>query len=391
MESIPRCITKIHKGIIPYLGYGSWVYSTNGQKYLDFTSGIGTLSLGHSHPELIETVSNQIKHIVHVPQQVFGASSPLLELNKMFVKTMKGNKLNSYFYVNSGSEATDNAIKIARRVTQKPNIISINNGFHGRTLGALSLNSSSVKTRCGAQPLMSGIFFCEPNENSLDELFKRYSCPTETAAIIFESVQGEGGIYSLSKSFLKHIESYCKENNILMIADEVQCGSLRTGEFWNVNTKNVEPDILTFGKGIASGFTFAGLACNKDHTDQLGPNFLGGTYGGNALSCIAACKTIDILTRNDSIKYNVIVQSARLESELNKNENIKDIRVYGLMIGIETISSEYCTYLVDSLRKHNILVLKAGNNSNIVRVMPPLNVMQDEIELFIDVYNKLLL
>ena len=391
MESIPRCITKLHKGIIPYLGRGSWVYATNGQKYLDFTSGIGALSLGHSHPELIETVSNQMNHIVHVPQQVFGASSPLLDLNKMLLKTMKGNKLNSFFYVNSGSEATDNAIKIARRVTRKPNIISIDNGFHGRTLGALSLNSSSVKTRCGTQPLMSGIFFSEPNEKSLDELFTRYTCPTETAGIIFESVQGEGGIHSLSSSFLKHMETYCKEHNIMMIADEVQCGALRTGEFWNVYTKEVEPDIITFGKGVASGFPLAGLASNKEHMDHLGSNFLGGTYGGNALSSIASCKTVDILTRNDTIKYNVFVQSARLETELQKNENIKEIRVYGLMVGIETISPEYCSYLVDSLRKHNILVLKAGNNSNIVRLMPPLNVTQDEIELFIDVYNKLLL
>lgn len=403
INNIPKSISKIHNKIIPVRGEGSYVFTKEGSRYLDYTSGIGALSLGHCHPRVVCGVQKQVKQLIHAPQQVFGSHPPQLALNEKLLDIMPYDKLQSIFYTNSGSESTDNAIKAARRYTGKTNIISFLGGFHGRTLGAMSVSSSNTKTKQNSQPLMSGVFFCEPEIEHFDRLISLNSCPEETAAVIFEPVQGEGGIKSLSVEFLRYVQRICNNENIVFIVDEVQCGFGRTGTWWNASQKQLKPDILTFGKGIGTGFPIAGLTMTKEISDSLNVGYLGGTYGGNPLVTEAASITIDIFN-DEQILENVKMVGLYLNKELNRlketSQLISAIRQYGLMVAIEfndnDISSKKTTVnkVLEMLRDdHNVLVLFAGYKNQFIRLLPPLNTTPKEIKYFVDsleaVLNKL--
>lgn len=387
LNYIPKSIAKLHSNIMPIKGIGSYIIDNNNIKYLDFTSGIGALSTGHSHPTIIKGVKNQLDKIVHAPQQVFLSHEPQIDLTKKLLDIMPFSYLNNIFYVPSGSEATDNAIKIARKYTEKTNIIAINKGFHGRTLGALSVTSSNINCKYKTAPVLSGVYFSEPTIESIHNILSYNTDPAETAAIIFESIQGEGGVHSLPNDFLAYINDICKQNNILMIADEVQCGAGRTGTWWNVEQKNIVPDIMTFGKGIASGFPLAGIACNNNITDNLGQGYLGGTYGGNALVSMAASKTIDVI-KNENLLENTNIMGTYLKKELEKFEQIKEVRQYGLMIAIELFNNDNAKTIVSNLQKNNVLVLLAGHKNQYIRLLPPLNINYNDIEVFLDAFNK---
>ena len=206
LRHIPSAIAKIHRQILPIKASGSWITDINYTRYLDLTSGIGALSTGHSHPYIINKVKKQLTQLVHIPQQVFQSHPPQISLTNKLLDIMPCQSLDNIFYVNSGSEATDNALKIARNYTNKTNIISMNRGFHGRTIGALSVTSSNIACKYKLQPLMSGIFCC-PNftKDSLDEILTYQTSPDETAAIILEPIQGESGIISIPEDFMKYV------------------------------------------------------------------------------------------------------------------------------------------------------------------------------------------
>ena len=390
-SNLPKSIKVLHKNVFPKYGKGSWLYDEDNNKFLDLTSGIGALSTGHSHPEIIKSVKKQVEKYVHSPQQLFNIHESSNELMPHLLNIMPYQYLNSVFYVNSGSEATDNAIKIARAHTKKQNIITMKKGFHGRTYGALSVTSSNLNCKKNVNPLLPGVYFSEINDiNSFKDILSYNTSPEETACVIYEPVQGEGGIFSLEEDFLKELHYICEENNILTIADEVQCGFGRTGTFWNVEQKNVKPDILTFGKGIGSGFPIAGLVANKELMDTVGNNFLGGTYGGNAISCAAARATIEIMN-NENLLENVKEMGLYLNLELQKLPNIKKIRQYGLMIGIEFTNHKYVSKLVEDLNNRNILVLNCGDKGQYMRLLPPLNIKKEECDLFIHNFSQLLM
>jgi 4-aminobutyrate aminotransferase len=394
LNHIPRAISKLHCEVVPVIGAGAHVYTAKGTKYLDYTSGIGALSTGHSHPQVIMEVKNQLNQIVHAPQQVFGTHEPQIELTQRLLEVMPTSNLNSFFYTNSGSESTDNALKIARRATGKTNIIAINGGFHGRTLGAMSVSSSNVNSKMSSQPLIPGIFFTDPTISDLDKVLSYQTAPEETAAIIFEPVQGEVGIKNLSNKFVKYIQEIGKKHNILLIADEVQCGFGRTGTYWNIEQKSITADILTFGKGIASGFPLAGVAANKELMDALNPGYLGGTYGCNAIAAIAAKATIDVF-KTENVLSNVNEQAQVFKTEIEKVVNIvniiKEVRQYGLMIAIEFTEPHIATEVVKELREnHYILALLAGNKGQYLRLLPPLITSEAEIKEVIEALSIIL-
>ena len=392
-KNLPRAIKILHSNIYPKKGYGSWIYNYNNIKFLDFTSGIGALSTGHNHPFIIDSVKQQLDKYVHMPQQVFNIHQASNDYTKKFLNILPHSSLDSIFYVNSGSEATDNAIKIARAFTKKQNIITINRGFHGRTYGALSITSSNLTCKSQTHPLIPGVYFCKPNNcDHFDEIVSYQTSYNDIAAVIYEPVQGEGGIFSLDTSFLQHINNFCKKHNILSIADEVQCGFGRTGTYWNIEQKNIVPDILTFGKGVASGFPIAGLATTKHITDNIGVNFLGGTYGGNAICCTAANATIDVFN-NENIINNINIMGTFLYNEISKLSHIVSVRQYGLMIAIEFSFSdnpELISKLIYKLNEANVLVLSCGNKGQYVRLLPPLNVSKKECEYFLNKFNTVL-
>jgi 4-aminobutyrate aminotransferase len=391
---IPSSINKIHGKILPVFAKDSMIYTSNNNKYLDLTSGIGALSTGHNHPYVIKKVTEQLNKYVHFPQQIFNTHPIQMEVTEKIIKTMPHKRLDNIFYVNSGSEAVDNAIKISKLYTKRQNIITMIGGFHGRTLGALSVTSSNLSCRKSVSPLLSNIYFCNDfTQNSIDKILEYQSAPSDTAAIILEPVQGEGGIFSFDKNFLRYIRNICDDNNILLIADEVQCGSMRTGTWWNIEQKNIIPDLMIFGKGIASGYPFAGIVSTSNIMNSLEPGNLGGTYGGNAICSAAASATIDILNSKE-IKDNVTTLGEYIKQNLENEYMITNVRQYGLMIGIEFITSDYdpsvTKYILDELRKEGILVLFAGNKNQYIRVLPSLNIKKENINMFIEKFSYIL-
>lgn len=390
---LPRAIKVLHSNIYPKAGRGSWIYNYNNDKYLDFTSGIGALSTGHNHPYVLESVKKQLNRYVHMPQQVFNIHKASNSLTEKMLDILPNKSMNSIFYVNSGSEATDNAIKIARSFTKKQNIITITRGFHGRTYGALSITSSNLSCKTQTHPFIPGVYFCNPNDiDHFNEILENQTSPDDVACIIYEPIQGEGGIFSLDSQFLQDIHAVSKKHNILTIADEVQCGFGRSGVTWNIQNKKVIPDILTFGKGIASGFPLAGLATRREITDVIGTNFLGGTYGGNAICCAAAAATLDVF-ENENIIDNVNIKGTILKNRLETMPYITKIRQYGLMIGLETQFSNnpaLISKFIQELNTVNVLVLSCGNNGQYIRLLPPLNVLNEDCDFFLDRFEHVL-
>lgn len=302
--------------------------------------------------------------------------------------------MNNIFYTNSGSEATDNALKIATKYTGKSNIACISGGFHGRTISALSVTSSNTNCRNDVRPLLSNIYFCDKKSKDDVDMFFEKLCPiNDTAAILLESVQGEGGIYSLDKHYLQYIRNICDKYGILLIADEVQCGAMRTGSWWDIESKGIRPDMITFGKGIASEFPLAGVFSTSKIMNSLGKGYLGGTYGGNAISSAASIATIDVLN-DPRVKENVNTIGKNIKDELKDKYLIKEIRQHGLMIAIEFSQNysnpEFSSFIVNTLRENGILVLLCGSKGTFIRLLPPLLVSKEEIDIFIGTLKNIL-
>lgn len=290
------------------------------------------------------------------------------------IKPHFSENLDTFFFTNSGSEAVENSIKIARKATQKTNIISFLGGFHGRTLGCMSLSTSRTSCREGYQPLLPGIFHMNfPYENTtieskkeLNNLFHRATSPSETAAVILEPILGEGGVYKADTLFVQYLKNVCEKHNIMYISDEVQTGSGRTGMWWGYNHFDIKPDIVTFGKGIASGFPFAGVVSKYSNFKNIQPNGLGGTYNGNVISTAPANSTIDIicdenLVNESNVKGDYIV--TKLQS-LN-HPLIKEIRQYGLMIGVElNLDPASFQILMKKAQQYNILIVNWNQINN---------------------------
>lgn len=377
---LPKSLAKLHREIIVSYAQGSWLWSINGKKYLDLTSGIGVLSVGHCHPRLVATAQNQVAKLVHAPQLTFGSHEPQLDMfNKM--KSILPNNLDTIFCTNSGSEATDTALLISRQKTQKTNIISVIGGFHGRTIGARSINSSGLNSKKKSQPLMPGVFFTEPTKESLKKVLELQTSPDETSCIIMESIQGEYGIFNLEPDFMQYARQVCTDENIIMICDEVQCGIGRTGTWWNFEQKNIIPDMVTFGKGIASGHPMAGVISTTDIMD-CGTDALGGTYNGNAESSSIVSTTIDIIREEHLLENSKYMGNMIYENLINL-EICKEIRQYGLMIAIEP-QLYSAVELVEKLREKGILVLLAGNKKQYIRLLPPLNIKEEDTRFLID-------
>jgi len=397
-KHIPSSIKKVHKSVLPINAKNSIIY-TKDKKYVDFTSGIGALSTGHNHPHIIRKVSDQLERYVHMPQQVFQTHPIQIELTEKIIKTMPDNddieeKLDNIFYVNSGSEAIENAIKIARLYTGKSNIITMNGGFHGRSLGALSVTSSNVACRSGVTPLMSNVYYCNDfTKKSLDVILEYQSGPTDTAAILLESIQGERGIYSIDVEFLEYIRYICDTHNILLIADEIQCGAMRAGSWWNITSKNIIPDLMTFGKGIASGYPLAGVIGTSTIMNSLSSGNLGGTYGGNAICSAAASATIDILN-NITLQNNINYIGTYIKDNLENEVLIKEIRQHGLMIAFEFTTSDtnpdITKYILEKLREEGILVLFSGNRNQYIRILPCLTIEEEYVYMFIEKMKMIL-
>lgn len=372
---------------------GSEVFTADGVRYLDFTTGIGVTSTGHCHPKVVAAVQEQAAQGVHFQMSV-GYNSRALELiERMQPHVPPGH--DSFFFTNSGAEAVEGAVKLARQFKERDCIIAFQGGYHGRTAGTLALTSSSVGYRGHrAGPLPSGTYLApypyeyqgiseEFSMRQLELLLKQQVNASEVAAVLIEPVLGEGGYTPAPRSFMEKLREYCDRNDFLLIADEVQSGYGRTGRMFAVEHTNTVPDILVCAKGIASGYPLSAVVTRSEISAAQPKGCMGGTYGGNVVSCAAAIATLDVFEQEEVLE-NVQArgnQAFASLGELQQDEAaVGDIRGLGLMIGVE-FDGKYkgiASAIVKKCLDRGMLVLSTGVHET-CRLIPPLTMSEPEM------------
>jgi len=390
-------------------GEGSWIETIEGERYLDYTCGIGVTNTGHAHPRIAAAIAAQATKIIHAQQNIL-YTKPGLELHERLPRTFPGLQTGEagLFLSNSGAEAVEAAIKLAKYATRRPAIIAFRGGFHGRTHGAMALTSSGVKYRGHYEPLLGGVHFApfpyvlrNPTGRSpeaavayalaaVEELFATLIYPDDVAAFIVEPILGEGGYVVPPDTFLPGLREIADRHGILLIADEVQSGFGRTGRMWATEWTGARPDIVVMAKGIASGMPLSGIMASRALLEKFGPGAHGGTYGGNAVSCAAAVATLDVL-EDEGLVANAERQGARLlaglRAAITGREHVAELRGRGLMVGIEFADGEQLTPRPDlakalmaaALERH-LLLLNCGAQGHVIRVIPPLVTTDEEVD-----------
>ena len=365
-------------------GIGSYLVATNGKKYLDFCSGIAVNSLGHANPRLIKALYKQAKKVWHV-SNAFTIPEGEILAKKLVKKTFA----DSVIFQNSGTEATEVAIKVARRYfysigkPKKNRILCVKNSFHGRTIAAIFASGSKKMTE-GFGPKVSGFDHFTFGDHS--SLKKRIS--KNTAAIMVETIMGEGGIKVIPDWCLRDLRKLCNKKKILLILDEVQCGIRRSGDFFSFESSKVKPDTVPIAKGIGGGFPIGAVLMNKKVSKAMVPGTHGSTFGGNPLAMSVGNEVMDIIS-NKKFLNNVKNLSKYFFKNLNdiKDEYpniIKQIRGKGLLIGIQLHKDQ--TLFIKKLMENKLLTIKAAEN--VIRILPPLNVKKSEIDIALKVIDK---
>jgi 4-aminobutyrate aminotransferase len=391
---------------------GSYIYTEDGRKLLDFTCGIGVTNTGHCHPRVVEAIREQAGLFLHAQVNVV-IHKPMLRLVEE-LRTIAPPSIDSFFFANSGAEAVENAIKIARAATGRQNVIVFSGSFHGRTAATMALTTSKTVYRTGFGPLPSGIFVApfpyafrlkmteaEASAYALEQLeylLTSQTAPKDTAAILVETVLGEGGYVPPPASFMKGLRETCDRHGILLIFDEVQSGFGRTGKWFALEHYKVVPDIITAAKGLASGMPLSGVFSRTDIMRRLDVGSIGGTYGGNAVACAAAGATIRAM-RDENMLANATERGVQLMTGLRKLQEeypqIGDVRGLGLMIGTEFIAEggkpekakPLVKEIIHAAEERNLLLLSCGTYDNTVRWIPPLNVTSEQIHEGLDAFR----
>ena len=365
-------------------GKGSYLISVNGQKYLDFVQGIAVNSLGHAHPRLIKTLNDQSKKVWHVSNAFI-----IPEGEKLAKKIVKKTFADFVMFQNSGAEATEAAIKVARRYFYsigKPNknrILCIKNSFHGRTIAAIYASGSKKMTE-GFGPKVIGFdHFNFGDHKSLKKLITK-----NTAAVMVETIMGEGGIKVIPDWCLKGLRKICDKKNVLLILDEVQCGIGRSGDFFAFEKSKVKPDIVPIAKGIGGGFPIGAVLMNKKVAAGMIAGTHGSTFGGNPLAMQIGNTVFDIISKK-SFLNNVKKNSKYFFGQLNKIKEmypniIKEVRGRGFLIGLQLHKDQ--TDFIKKLMDYKLLTIRAAEN--VVRILPPLNVKKSELNLAIKIIKK---
>jgi 4-aminobutyrate aminotransferase len=416
MEEISRHLSPVwprYTDILAERAEGVHIYGADGRRYLDFSAGIGVTSTGHCHPRVVEAVQDQVAKLIHGQANIV-YHRPMLRLVEGLLGVVPRG-LEGFFFSNSGAEAVEAAVKLARQATGRPNVIVFQGSFHGRTVGTMSLTTSKTIFRAGYQPLMPGVFVAPypyayrygwEGEacaqwclEELEHLLVTQTAPDETAAVLVEPVLGEGGYVVPPSSFLPGLRSLCDEYDILFIADEVQSGFGRTGRFFAIEHWEVVPDILIMAKGMASGLPLSGIAAPRALMERWTPGSHGGTYGGNAVACAAATATIQVI-REERLVENATRQGELLLSHLRslqeRVEAMGDVRGLGLMVASEFTTADgrpdkaTAKAIVSSCLENDLLLLTCGPYDNTVRWIPPLIVSAEQIEEAVRIFVEAL-
>jgi 4-aminobutyrate aminotransferase len=399
-------------------GEGSWIETIDGERYLDYTCGIGVTNVGHAHPRVVAAIADQAARIIHAQQNIL-YHKPGLELHERLPRTfpgvVEGDEV-GLFLSNSGAEAIEAAIKLAKVATRRPVVIAFRGGFHGRTHGTMALTSSAVRMRGHYEPLLGGVHFApypyalrNPTGRSdeaalafslaaIEELFATLVYPDDVAAFVVEPVLGEGGYVVPSDGFLPALRELADRHGILLIADEIQTGFGRTGRMWATDWYDARPDMVVMAKGIASGLPLSGIMARRELIERFAPGAHGGTYGGNAVACAAALATLDVIAA-EGLLENARQQGERLLSNLRRiaasHGTIAEVRGRGLMIGIEFAEGDelrprpdLAKALLHEAFERKLLLLTCGAYGQVVRVIPPLVTTDTEVDSAVEVIEE---
>lgn len=396
-------VWKRYTDIVVDRAEGAYLWADDGRRYLDFSTGIGVTSTGHCHPRVVAAIREQAGKLLHGQVNML-RHRPLLDLVDELLKVVPSH-LDTFFFSNSGAEAVEAALKLARHATGRPNVIVFQGSFHGRTIGTMSLTTSSTIYRQGYQPLMAGVFVSpypyayhygwSPEDTAafclreLRHLLMTQTAPHETAAMLIEPVLGEGGYVVPPADFLRRLEEICREHGILLIADEVQSGVGRTGRWWAHQHFASQPDIIVMAKGLASGLPLSGIAARAELMARWIPGTHGGTYGGNAIACASAAATIRVIREEGLIENSARMGSellARLRALAGQFPVLGDVRGLGLMVATEFSlpSGEPDATTAKAVLAHclanGLLLLTCGTYGNVIRWIPPLIISQAQLE-----------
>jgi 4-aminobutyrate aminotransferase len=402
--------------LVAQRGRGARVEDVDGNEFLDFAAGIAVVSTGHCHPDVVAAIQKQAAELIHISGTDF-YHRPLTDLAESLSAIAPMPGPHRFFYGNSGAEAIECALKLARYHTGRHNVIAFHGAFHGRTMGALSLTASKPQQRRRFSPLMPGVTHvpfpyayrgCAEGEDEEryalgcaryieDKLFKTILPPEEVAAIFIEPVQGEGGYVVAPDNFLRELRSICTRHGILLVADEVQSGAGRTGKWWAIEHSGVEPDIVCMAKGIASGMPL-GICMSRAEIMSWVPGSHASTFGGNPLCIAAAQATIDVLEREGLANAARVGEQMleRLHGWKRTHPLVGDVRGRGLMIGIELVKDKATREPVPALRnraatlafERGLLILGCGETS--LRLCPPLIVSEHEATVALDILEDAL-
>jgi 4-aminobutyrate aminotransferase len=393
---------------------GTYIFATDGRKYLDFTCGIGVTNTGHCHPKVVEAIREQAGLFLHAQANIV-VHQPMLHLIEE-VRKIVHPSIDGYFFSNSGAEAVEGALKLARAATGKQSVVVFSGSFHGRTSGTMALTTSKTSYKVGHQLLPSGVYVApypyayklgmteeqasQYSLAALEELLISQTAPADTAAILIEPVLGEGGYVPPAASFLKALREICDKNGILLIFDEVQSGFGRTGKWFAQDHYDVVPDIMTVAKGIASGMPLSGVFSRLDLMKKWTPGSHGGTYGGNAVAMAAGVATIKAM-REEMMLENAAARGLQLQIALRKLQEeypqIGDVRGLGLMVGSEfEVDGKYqkakglVKEIIKAAEDKGLLLLSCGTFDSTIRWIPPLNVTEGQINDALGIFGDAL-
>jgi 4-aminobutyrate aminotransferase len=408
---IPRVIGRYTPVFVDH-ARGVSVWDRDGREYLDFTSGIAVVNTGHCHPVVVEAIQRQAEKVIHAQQNIL-LHEPMLQAAQVLTSTLPAS-LDQVFWANSGAEAVEGAMKLAKVATRRPAIIAFRGAFHGRTHGTMSVTSSRAKVRGHYEPLLASVYFApypyyfrSPVKGTVDDaddfylselrsLFDTLVMPDDVAGILIETIAGEGGYLVPSQRFLREVRSICDEHGILLIMDEVQSGVGRTGKLWGFEHFDVVPDVMTVAKGIASGMPVSAVAANRSIMDHWAPGAHGGTYGANAVGTAAVAATLRVM-QDEQLPERARVMGERLMAGLRElqvsHPVIGDVRGLGLMVAAEFVddaggpNAQAVTKVVSHCLENGILLITCGTYDQAIRIVPPLVVDEGQIDRFLEVFG----
>lgn len=397
---------------------GATIIDVEGNRFIDFAGAIGCLNVGHSPQKVVDAVKEQLDQYIHTCFHVV-MYEPYVRLAQKLAEITPGTFDKKAMFANSGAEAVENAVKIARKYTKRQAVVSFRGGFHGRTLMGMSLTSKVKPYKFDFGPFAPMIYkapFPYPYRRPINMSEEEYTdycihefehffvsevSLEEVAAMVMEPVQGEGGFVVPPKRFVQAVAKICKDNGIVYIADEIQTGFGRTGTMFASEQQDVEPDIIILSKSIAAGIPISAVVGKQEIMDCANPGELGGTFGGSPLGCVAALEVIDLIDKEQLLERSNYIGSRikdRMAQLQRKTSIIGDIRGLGAMVAIELVkdenktpAKEECAFIIKECIKNGLITMGAGVNSNVIRFLPPLVTTNEELEEGLDILEKAIL